>query len=327
MALLPQLEVLDLTGNKLGPEAGALFAEALSHSRSLKELRLKGTRLRAAGTDALALMLATSQPHESAPLKLLDLSNNQIGFRSKAGLERVLSHLAQPLQVNLAGNLVMTEALNVLTHGAGVIAATVGSAWLLNLVRHGQWPLRVAVTVYATALIACYGSSTLFHSAFMLPQGVRHIFHILDQCAIYLLIAGSYTPFMTALFHGSKPIWSTFLLGFMWSLCGLGIGVELLYHHARSKEPWIRHFSVALYVIMGWCAAFPPLFRDLRTAMEPRALRLLIAGGVAYTLGVPAFLRNRNFDHVVWHCFVILGSTLHYLSLKHTIESKLVGTL
>ena len=83
VALNQNLEALDLTGNKLGPEAGALFADALCQSRSLRELRLKGCKLRGTGTDALALALATAEPFESAPLRVLDLSNNQIDFRSK----------------------------------------------------------------------------------------------------------------------------------------------------------------------------------------------------------------------------------------------------
>ena len=324
--MLPQLESLDLTGNKLGPEAGALLADALSHSRSLKELRLKGCRLRKTGTDALALMLATSEPHESAPLRLLDLSNNQIGFRSKAGIEKVNAMRERPIVINLAGNLVLTEALNTVTHGGGTAAAIVGSAWLMREVRHAPAAIRISSAVYAATLILCYASSTLFHSSFMLGTA-RKVFHVFDQCAIYLLIAGSYTPFMTVLFHPHKRVWSVYLLGFMWSLCFAGIAMELLFHSVRQVEPWLKYYSVVLYVVMGWCAAFPPLFRDMRRAMEPKAMQMLIAGGLAYTLGVPAFMRNRGLDHVVWHLFVLAGSVLHYLSLMHNLRVSLVGTL
>ena len=326
IALSPNLRSVDLTGNKLGPEAGALFADALAHSRSLVELRLKGCRLRQAGTDALALALATSLPHESAPLRVLDLSNNQIGWRSKAGIERVNARRAQPITIELAGNLVLAETLNVITHGGGTIAAVVGSGMLLRLVMHAPVPLRLACIVYATTLIICYTSSTLFHSSFMLGK-VRHVFHILDQCAIYLLIAGSYTPFMTVLFHPHKPLWSTWLLVFMWSLCAIGILIELLYHHARGSMPWIKYTSLGLYAGMGWCAAFPPLFRDMRAAMSPRALRLLVGGGLTYTLGIPAFVRNKHLDHVIWHAFVLGGSALQYLSLYLCVEDAMVGTL
>ena len=111
---MPQLESLDVSGNVLGPDAGAHFAGALPYARRLRELRLRSCRLRASGTDALALALARPTPVD-APLRSVDLSNNQMGFRSKAALERVNARRAQPLAIELSGNLVMTEALNVCT--------------------------------------------------------------------------------------------------------------------------------------------------------------------------------------------------------------------
>ena len=133
VALHPTLVSLDVTGNKLGPEAGELLAESLSASRSLKHLRLRGCRLRS-GADALALALATRPPHEFAPLRTLDLSNNHMGFRSKSGLERVNGHRSLPIALNLDGNLLLTEALNVATHGSGAVAAVFGGAMLLRSV-------------------------------------------------------------------------------------------------------------------------------------------------------------------------------------------------
>ena len=158
-------------------------------------------------------------------------------------------------------------------------------------------------------------------------QGRRHLLHIFDQCAIYLLIAGSYTPFMTALFHGSKSAWSVGVLVYIWTLCALGVGMEIIWHKARAVEPWIKFASLTLYVMMGWSAAWPPLFRDLRAAMEPLAFKLLWGGGLAYTLGVPWFVRNRGLDHAVWHLFVLLGSSMHFASLWMAVTSSLRGTL
>ena len=83
------------------------------------------------------------------------------------------------------------------------------------------------------------------HAHTQLVGGARHIFHILDQCAIYLLIAGSYTPFMVALFP-NKRAWSVGIVAYEWALCAIGVAIELIFHKARSQEPWIKYFSLSL---------------------------------------------------------------------------------
>ena len=113
----------------------------------------------------------------------------------------------------------------------------------------------------------------------------------------------------------------------VWGLCASGILMELLYHGARGSLPWIKYTSLCLYADMGWCAAFPPLFRDMRAAMSPKAMRFLVGGGLMYTLGIPAFVRNKHLDHVIWHAFVLAGSIMHYLSLYLCVEAAMVGTL
>jgi hemolysin III len=327
ISMLPQLESVDLTGNKLGPEAGALLAEALSRSRSIRELRLRGCRLRAAGTDALSLALAHGVLPDgaTAPLKLLDLSNNQVGFRSQAGIEQVNQRRERPIDLKLSGNLVLTESLNVATHGAGLAAAVVGSVVLLRMVQHAPGALRIGILVYSASLIACYLSSTSFHSAFTLGR-VRHITHIADQVSIYLLIAGSYHGLLVALFPG-KPLWSFWLPLYVWALAAVGSTIEVVFHKARGDSRWIKYTSLALYIGMGWGLAFPPLLRDVRAAMSDHAFRLLFAGGLSYTLGVPFFVRNRHLDHAFWHCFVLAGSGLHYMALLHTVTDALRGTI
>ena len=132
---------------------------------------------------------------------------------------------------------------------------------------------------------------------------------------------------MTVLFHPSHPAWSKHLLGGMWLMCAFGCAIELWYHSARGALSWIKYVSLVLYFCMGWAAALPPVFRDLRAAMQPKALRLLVGGGLAYTLGIPAFVRNKNLDHVIWHLFVLAGSVLHYLSLRHVIDASLAGSI
>ena len=117
------------------------------------------------------------------------------------------------------------------------------------------------------------------------------------------------------------------MLVYIWTLCAAGIGMEVWFHAARGTLPWIKYVSLVLYVAMGWSAAFPPLFRDIRAAMEPQALRLLVGGGLAYTLGVPIFVRGRNLDHAIWHLFVLAGSAMHFASLTQTISATLRGTI
>ena len=171
----------------------------------------------------------------------------------------------------------------------------------------------------------CYASSTLFHSSFTMPQWFRHWLHISDQCAIYLLIAGSYTPFLIALFPTGG--WSVWVLAYIWTLAAIGSAMEVMYHHARRDKRWLKIASLVLYVAMGWSAAWPPLLRDMRAAMDPDAFKLLLGGGLAYTLGVPVFVRNRGLDHALWHLFVLAGSGLHFAALWRTVEGALRGTL
>lgn len=195
--------------------------------------------------------------------------------------------------------------MNGVTHGIGTIVCIVGGYLLSDLVKDSSPVHKISCAVYTISLLVLYLSSTLFHSFFQL-QHTKYIFMVLDKCAIYILIAGSYTPFMQILFY-DKPIWSSGLLSFIW-LCGLlGIAVEAF------APTWERrkHFSLAMYLGMGWAAmaCMPQMYERLpRTAMN-----MLVMGGVGYTAGVPFFVRNNNMDHAIWHLFVMAGSIFHWL--------------
>ena len=164
--------------------------------------------------------------------------------------------------------------------------------------------------IYGLSLIACYGASTLYHSFFLLPPRQRYVLEVLDHCAIYLLIAGCYSPFLTFLFHGAKPQWAIALQALLWAIAAVGVAFSAGFHGAPAVKTPVE---VTLYLSMGW--AIMLCVGDVRAAIDPRGWRGLLHGGIAYTLGVPWFLRGADYggaDHVIWHLFVLLGSALHY---------------
>eukprot|EP00980_Cylindrotheca_fusiformis_P010545 scaffold2334_cov118-Cylindrotheca_fusiformis.AAC.17 len=129
---------------------------------------------------------------------------------------------------------------------------------------------------------------------------------VFPECAIYILIAGSYTPFMQILFY-DQAIWSVGLLGFLWMCCFLGISVEAFAPTWKQKN-W---FSLAMYLGMGWAAV--ACFSQMKERLPPTAMNCLVLGGVGYTAGVPFFIRNNNLDHAIWHLFVMAGSIFHWV--------------
>jgi hemolysin III len=136
----------------------------------------------------------------------------------------------------------------------------------------------------------------------------RYIFQVMDKCAIYILIAGSYTPFLQILL-GDQPKFSYGLLGFLWLCGGLGIFVEAFYPTWR----WKSTFSLSMYLGMGWAALL--CLPQMQERLPVGCIHLLILGGVAYTAGVPFFVRDNNLDHAIWHLFVLSGSVMHWLAV------------
>ncbi len=194
------------------------------------------------------------------------------------------------------------ELASGLTHGLGLVFSLVGLPVLIGLaLRYGSvWHI-VSAAVYGATLVILYGSSTAYHSC--RRPGLKRVLRAFDHCAIYLLIAGTYTPFTLITLRGP---WGWSLFAAIWTLCLLGILAKVL---AANR---FRKANVALYVMMGWLAivAIKPLWLMLsRTGVE-----WLLAGGVAYTAGLIFFaLEDRMpYSHAVWHVFVIAGSACHY---------------
>jgi hemolysin III len=196
--------------------------------------------------------------------------------------------------------------MNGITHGLGVLFAFVASILLSNRVKDLSTKHVVSCAVYSTSLLVLYTSSTLYHSFFAL-QGTRYIFEVLDKCAIYILIAGSYTPFLQVVGH--SKLWSVYLLGFIWICCLCGVSVEAFFPTWKHKGL----FSLAMYLGMGWsCVVCMP---ELVGILPPGVVNLLVLGGVGYTAGVPFFVRNNNLDHSIFHLFVLAGSMFHWFGI------------
>ena len=196
------------------------------------------------------------------------------------------------------------ELANVLTHGVGMVAALVAAAALIVFasIRGDVWEI-VGVSTFATTLVALYTASTLYHAA--RDPVVKARLKVLDHAAIYLLIAGTYTPFMIGELRGG---WGWSLFGVIWGLAVVGIALKLIFIGR------FRLLSTAVYVAMGWLVlvAVVPLVR----ALDPVTLAWMVAGGIAYTAGTP-FYHNRRirYAHAIWHVFVIAGSACHAVAV------------
>ena len=197
------------------------------------------------------------------------------------------------------------ERLNASTHLAGTVLATGGAVALVVMALQKADPTRVvSFSIYGLTLTLLYLASTLYHST----QGrVKDVFRKLDYCAIYLVIAGTYTPFALVTLKGGHEGWT--LLWGVWALALVGI----------LQECWVakgkRLTSLAIYLLMGWLslAAMVPLVERLSWG----AFAWLLGGGLAYTAGIVFYVydeRVRHF-HGVWHLFVLGGSAAHYIAI------------
>uniref|UniRef100_A0A7S3L3E5 Uncharacterized protein n=1 Tax=Amphora coffeiformis TaxID=265554 RepID=A0A7S3L3E5_9STRA len=299
-----------LQRNTVGPYGASAIFLACAHNRTLHTLGMRQCRVGERGALVLAETLSAS-PDECG-LRFVDLSANFIGHVGCEVVDQAVMKMntnagAVILTVDLEGNLVFQEIMNAVTHGLGVILAFVGSFLMSRRVADKDSRHVISCAVYNTSLIVLYTSSTLYHSFFSL-QNTKYIFEVLDKCAIYILIAGSYTPFLTIVL-GHEPIWSYGLLGFIWACCVFGIGVDASFPVWRYRNV----FSLAMYVGMGWCCCI--CLPEVASLLPENAIRLMILGGVAYTTGIPFYLRSNNLDHAIWHLFVLAGSIFHWLGI------------
>jgi hemolysin III len=196
------------------------------------------------------------------------------------------------------------ERFNSITHLLGLILALAGAAALVHkAVSTGDALMLASFAVFGLSMVVLYGASSLYHST--RDAKAKALWAKVDHCAIYLLIAGTYTPFTLLTLRG---VWGWSLFGVVWALAVLGMAKELWI--GRDKIP-----SLPLYLLMGWAAlaAAVPLVRQLPGA----GLVGLVAGGVLYTLGVPFYVKSDRWRHAhgVWHLFVLGGTAAHFVTV------------
>jgi hemolysin III len=196
------------------------------------------------------------------------------------------------------------EIANATTHGIGLVLSVVG--WIALMVVSGMagdgWDL-AASAVFGGSLVFLYSTSTLYHS--VRQPRAKWILRVLDHVAIFLLIAGTYTPFTVVLMrHG----WGWTLLALIWGLALAGLLFKLFSTHRFHPA------ATSLYLIMGWLGI---LFADPMSAALPAgALLLIVAGGLAYTVGVVFYgWHSLRYSHAIWHVFVLVGSICHFAAV------------
>jgi hemolysin III len=196
------------------------------------------------------------------------------------------------------------EIANSISHGVGLLASLAATPSLLASASRRGAPLAISgAIVFAATLVILYSASTLYHA---LKDGkAKRVFRVLDHGAVFLLIAGTYTPFTLGALRGP---WGWTLLGLVWSLAASGIVLTAL---AGFRYP---RLSTGVYLGMGWLMLIA--IKPLWLGVPLTGVLWLLAGGLAYTAGV-MFLRARRlrYSHFVWHCFVLAGSSCHFIAV------------
>lgn len=213
--------------------------------------------------------------------------------------------MSSSLSVGVGNRYSLAEELaNSITHGVGALLAIAGLGVLCGFValRGDAWHI-VSSSIYAATLILCFASSTLYHS--VTHASAKQVLRTLDHSAIFLLIAGTYTPFTLVTLRGP---WGWSLFGVIWGLALMGLIIQF------TPLKKIRALSITLSALMGWVviAAIKPLMDNL----APGGLWLLVLGGLCYTGGIGFYLwRSLRFHHAIWHLFVLAGGALHFFAI------------
>jgi hemolysin III len=196
------------------------------------------------------------------------------------------------------------EIANSVTHGIGAGLSVAGLTVLVVLAAiYGDVWRIVSFSIYGSTMIMVYLSSTLYHS-FQHPQ-VKRILRIIDHASIYLLIAGTYTPFLLVSMRGA---WGWTLLVIVWGLALLGVGFKAIFTHRFQK------LSLLAYILMGWLSVI--VLKEALVSIPVGGLLLVAIGGVIYTVGIIFYIwKKLPYNHAIWHLFVLGGSMCHYFAI------------
>ena len=197
------------------------------------------------------------------------------------------------------------EIANSVSHGVGLIAVLAASPFLIAVaVEHGGTAFVVGTSTFVTTMALLYLASTLYHA---LPRGkAKRVFQVIEHSAIFLVIAGTYTPFALGVLHG---VWGWVLIVLVWGLASVGVLLKTVGGAGHPK------LSVALYLGIGWLILIA--VRPLWLLVPLSGLAWLLLGGVTYTVGVAFYASQRlRYAHFIWHLFVLAGTTCHFVAVR-----------
>lgn len=197
------------------------------------------------------------------------------------------------------------EIANSISHGIGLIAALVGTLILIaDAVRNETGRFIIGASVFCATMIMLYFASSVYHA---LPPGkTKRVFRVIEHSVIFLLIAGTYTPFTLGVLHGP---WGWSLFGVVWGIALIGVSLKAFYLASRPR------LFTSLYLMMGWVAVFA--IYPFLVKMQAAGLVLLLVGGLFYTVGVAFFVTDSRlkYGHFTWHFFVMAGTLCHYFAV------------
>ena len=213
-----------------------------------------------------------------------------------------------PTSEELGPGFLSTEMANSLTHAVGLIASLAGLVVLVVFAALGGTARHiVACSIYGATMVLLYLASTLYHS--MRAPRARHVFKIMDHAAIYLLIAGTYTPFTLVSLGGG---WGWSIFGVVWGLAIVGIVLKIFFVH-RFKV-----VSVLVYLGMGWLSVI--IIKPLLAQVSVGVVWWLLAGGLCYTIGIIFYAwKAIPHHHAIWHLFVMGGSACHFFAVMYYV--------
>lgn len=299
---------------RLGDAAALQLLAAVAAPREppspLRSLSLRSVGISTSGAKQLAAVIREA---DFGHLESINLSNNRANWPGEQALEKAVATRVlegrSAVDVDVSGNLVVVEWLNALTHGLGAFGALGGGIVMTgSAVRHGLPGASVAsLVVFIFSLVTLLTSSCVYHSAFRCPEASKKL-RKADHCSIFMLIAGSYTPFVVCYALDPPTIAGPVTLLAVWVCASVGIARSL----AESGSSNMRSL---LALVTGWLGAFS--VRIMTERMQEGALHSVFWGGIAYSFGIVFYMLGKKIPmmHVIWHVAVMLGGGLHFFAL------------